>query len=106
MSLHWLLSLRCVWVQVAIGSHESVNQDFIALDVDTSIDTVIGHPHHDKLILVVSAIFAFESVAFGGQLCLGVICVLLVRALALPESTTVQARDRVLLVYQYNITLG
>ena len=79
---------------------ESIDHDFVALDIDTAQNAIIGHPHNNHLILVVSAILLLKADGLGSNLSLGVIGRLLFILLAaVPESTTIETRDAVLLIY-------
>ena len=50
---NWLLSLF-LWQKVSIGCLEAINYDLVALHVDSTKDTIVGHTHHNHLILIVS----------------------------------------------------
>ena len=78
--------------ELALRVDEAVDEDLVALHVDAAQDTVVGHPHHNHLILVVAAVLLLEADALGGELGLRVIGkLLLVLATSVPESAAVEA---------------
>ena len=43
--------------KVSIGGLETIDYDLVALHVDSTEDTIVGHTHHNHLILIVSTAF-------------------------------------------------
>ena len=78
--------------ELALRVDEAVDEDLVALHVDAAQDAVVGHPHHNHLILVVAAVLLLEADAFGGELGLRVVGkLLLILATPIPESAAVEA---------------
>ena len=87
--------------KVSIAVLELVDQNLVALHIDSAEDAVIRNPHHYHLILEVALILLLQSDAFGCELGLGIVGALLLcmPAVPLPERATVEARAWMLLVY-------
>lgn len=56
MNLNWVLRLL-LRQKVTIAILELVDQDLVALHVDSSKDTIIRYTHYNRLILVIPTIF-------------------------------------------------
>ena len=90
-----------LWQQITIAVLELVNKDLVALHVDSTKHAIIRNTHYDHLILVVTTVLLLQPDALGGKLGLGIIRTLLLGLSVvrpLPEGTSIQAGDGMLLV--------
>ena len=80
---------------------ELVDENLIALHVDTTEHAIVRYTHYNHLILVVAAALLLEPDALWCNFGLRVVCALLL-CLAivcpLPEGASVETRARVLLI--------